>query len=154
MHAEVGGHVDALAQLLVFAGLLELGDIGLARLRQDLFHVFLVQGRDEGAARGGGHEPVLDHGHLRVAGVTLQVVGDQVGAAALLLLQQPVQRLGEDGAGVQPDAAVAVQQFQAQPVRALGHGQLLSITTKSLTTASHLATQWSTRSVEWVDSIH
>ncbi len=76
---------------------------------------------------GGGHEPVLDHGHLRVAGVTLQVVGDQVGAAALLLLQQPVQRLGEDGAGVQPDAAVAVQQFQAQPVRALGHGQLLQV---------------------------
>lgn len=30
----------------------------------------------------------------------------------------------------------------------------LSITTKSLTTASHLATQWSIRSVEWVDSIH
>ena len=37
---------------------------------------------------------------------------------------------------------------------ALDLARELSITTKSLTTASHLATQWSTRSVEWVDSIH
>ncbi|MPM34671.1 hypothetical protein SDC9_81258 [bioreactor metagenome] len=125
VHAQIFGRENLLAQLIVDAFLAQLGDVGLVAARHHTHGELVLQIANEGTARRRRHEPVLDHRIGRIAGELFEVEADVVALRARLRLDHPVQRGGENGARIQPDAAMAPEQFRSHPVGALGSAGLL-----------------------------
>lgn len=80
----------------------------------------LLLGCHEGRTCWRAKQPVFNHWVFRVLGETFQIKADELGRTSGR--QHPVQRAGQQNAGIQPEASMACNQIQADPVGLLGGG--------------------------------